>query len=217
MRGAFWVAIVSVAAVVGIGPEVSAFAHGWDLAVDTPVEFTFDKSGPNKPAPGNTAAKWSDTTSTNVSGSKVMLTTPLHIGIGYEDYSVIQKINAGGGCTGNCSGHGKESIQMVDVMVHLPIAGFNVGLGYGQGQANFDAIVAAAPGNPNSAHHAAAEQVFLVLGIPTGKNWDVHLGYHWITVSTNKDIKYPTQTSGFDQFQGSGEMLSLGVQYSWGR
>jgi hypothetical protein len=212
----FSLAILGIVTAATAFPWSSALAHGWDFAVDTPVLFTFDKSGPNKPAPGSSAATWRDTTSTDVSGSKVMLTTPLHIGIGYEDYSVSQHFNVGGSCNGNCGGHATESIQMVDVMVHLPIAGLNVGLGYGQGQASLDAIGPPGGPNPNISHHANAQQAFLVLGVPMGKHWDAHLGYHWISVE-QKAITGPGQNPPYDQFQGNGEMLSFGLQYSWGR
>jgi hypothetical protein len=192
-------------------------AAGWSFTADTPLSFTFDKPAVNKQVnPAGAQGNWSNKTTTDVSGAKVMLIAPFHIGVGYEDYTVNQTFTAGPPCIVVCAGHAHINIQMVDVMIDIPTRFLNIGLGFGQGQANLQAI-APSPGGiyvPNLARHADAQQAFLVLGIPLGTRWDLHVGYHWVTVQ-EKDIKFAGQNPPFDKFQGSGEMLSAGARLNF--
>jgi hypothetical protein len=189
-------------------------AAGWSFTADAPLSYTFDKGAVNKLLnPAGAQGNWSSKTSTDVSGSKVMLIAPFHIGVGYEDYTVNQTFTAGPPCTVVCAGHAHLNIQMVDVMIDIPTRFLNIGLGFGQGQASLEAL-APPNGTPNLARHADAQQAFLVLGIPLGTRWDLHVGYHWVTVQ-EKDIKFAGQNPPYDKLQGSGTMLSAGARLNF--
>ena len=129
------ISILSAAAIaVFLGFASSSFAEGWSFTADTPLSYTFDKPAVNKQVnPNGAQGFWSSKTSTDVSGSKVMLISPFHIGVGYEDYTVTQKFTAGPPCILICAGHAHINIQMVDVAIDIPTRFLNIGLGFGQG------------------------------------------------------------------------------------
>jgi len=214
--------LAAMAACMGFGCgafESEAFAAGWSLTLDTPLSFTFSNANASSPAPGNSAATWQNRTTTDVSGSKVLLIAPFHVGVGYEDYSFVQKLDypsqGGGVGTARIS----TNIRIYDLVVDVPMEYLNLTLGYGQGTANTDIEAVSGGGvgqsNPNPIRDAKVTQTFVVVGIPLGARVDIHLGYHWVTIEDN-DIVSPGNNPGpHDQTQQSGQMLSAGLRLNF--
>jgi hypothetical protein len=210
MRRVIFVAVF-LAAILMVGfPLIEGRAlAGWSLTVDTPETFTFAHSNVNTTvAAGNQPAAYTSQTTTDVSGSKVTLIAPFHIGIGYEDYSVAQNAVCLP-CGNNAFVKFRANFQFYDVLVDLPLHWLNVSLGYGMGTARMTAVLP--PGNPViSIQPADASQYFLVLGIPFGP-FDIHLGYHRITTE-EKDVIPSGSPGPYDKAQASGDMLSAGLR-----
>jgi hypothetical protein len=210
---------ISMAIGVGLVPAIfagSAFAEGWALTVDTPLSYTFNSGNASTPASTNNngPATWHNRTTTDVSGSKVLLIAPFHLGVGYEDYSFTEKIdfptNPGTG-----TGQVKTNLRIYDVVVDIPMKHLNLTLGYGQGTADTDITsFVAGQNNPTPIRGATVSQYFLVAGIPLGKSFDFHLGYHWLTIQ-GKDISAPGSNGPFDQTKQDGQMLSAGLRLNF--
>lgn len=209
---------VVVATVAGLVPGLfagSAQAEGWALTVDTPLSFTFNSGDASSPRAGSSAATWRNRTTDDVSGSKVLLIFPFHLGVGYEDYSFKQKIDfpLNPGVTG--TGQLATNVRIVDVVVDIPMKYLNLTLGYGSGTADTDiSTFVAGQSNPQPIRNANVSQYFLTAGIPLGKSFDLHVGYHWVTIEA-KDIQQQGQTGPFDQTSQSGQMLSAGLRLNF--
>jgi hypothetical protein len=205
--------LTALAAMFGLLTVAPAHAAGWALTIDTPLSFTFNGAEADTPAPTHGQATWNGNTTTQVSGSKVLLITPIHIGFGYEDYSVRNKVDypTGPGTTG--TSRVDTNIRLYDIALDLPTRFLNFTLGYGQGTANTDfanvggTTVGQPP--PNPIRNAAVTQYFLTVGIPLGQTFDVHIGYHWVTIQS-QDVTTPG--SAPDQSKFSGQMLSAGLR-----
>jgi hypothetical protein len=176
----------------------------------------------NKQAPGSGGfAAYDHRTSTDVSGSKVMLIAPFHVGVGYEDYNVRETTTVAsptGPCpAAPCGGTFKMNVRMVDVMLDIPMQYLNLGLGYGQGEADVDIALPASVGAVIAPiRHANVTQAFITVGIPLGARLDLHLGYHWVQVA-EKDLAFASGGGGGtpDKLQASGEMLSAGLRLNF--
>ena len=206
-------ALLIAVAIASTGLAATSNAAGWAITADTPLSYTFDKKQASDPIPPNNGfAEFSDTTASNVSGSKVMIIAPFHVGVGYEDYSVKQKLNIPP--CGFCSqGNLRLGIRMTDVMIDIPGRFVNLGLGYGTGTADVEINLPAALGIvAPAAHNVSAEQTFIVLGIPLGQRFDLHVGYHVVTV----DRKIVKDSNGnLSHLQESGSMLSAGARLNF--
>jgi hypothetical protein len=202
--------IVAVATLAALA-ALSGTGRAADLAlsVDTPLSFAFDKGIVAQPATSTSStAYWNHRTSTDVSGYKVLLIAPFHLGVGYEDYTVRQGINFTCGMPTNCAGNLKMDFQFVDVVLDLPTRFVNIGLGYGAGQATG---TASSQFNTSSTGHAGATQTFVTLGIPLGTSFDVHVGYHWVSV----EQKEFNAGGGAQKLEASGEMLWAGLRLNF--
>lgn len=191
-----------------------SFAAGWSLTADAPLSYSFDKGAASIPAVGSSVATWRNRSASDVSGSKVLLIAPFHVGIGYEDYSFSQKVDF---ATGGPPGAARitTDVRIYDIAVDIPMRLLNLTLGAGTGSANTDIVViAGGVGSPAPIWNADVTQAFVTLGIPLGANWDLHAGYHWVSIQ-NKNIVKPGQTSNFDKLQQSGEMLSAGFRLNF--
>lgn len=191
----------------------TTFAADWALTVDTPLSYTFNKKAIADPIPPNNGqAVFTDTTTGNVIGSKVMLIAPFHIGVGYEDYSVRQKVNIPV-CACPAQGEVRLGIRMIDVMVDIPTRVFNFGLGYGFGTADVDIGLPSAIGiNVNPVRHANAEQTFAVLGLALGQRLDVHLAYHLVSI---QGVTFRDSSGTQSKLTASGSMLSGGLRLNF--
>jgi hypothetical protein len=193
-------------------------AAGWSFTADSPVSYSFDQAHVNKMSPTSGGfAAYDHRTTTDVSGAKVMLIAPFHVGVGYEDYTVRDTTTVGapgGPCIGVCNGTFTMKVRMVDVMLDIPMHYLNLGVGYGQGEADVDIFL---PAIVNSVvapiRHAAVTQAFLTLGIPLGMRWDLHLGYHWVQVE-EKDVIGGANPIP-DKLQAGGQMLSAGLRLNF--
>ena len=207
-------ALFIAVAIASMGLAATSNAAGWSLTADSPLSYTFDKAAATIPASGSTAADWRNRSTSDVSGSKVMLIAPFHLGVGYEDYSFSQKVDF---VTGGPPGTARitTNVRMYDVALDLPMRLLNVTLGGGTGSASSDVqVVAGGVGSPAPIHNADVSQAFLIAGIPMGASWDLHVGYHWVSIQ-NKDIVKPGQTGNFDKLQQSGQMLSAGLRLNF--
>jgi hypothetical protein len=218
MRRSIWMA-VAAATFLGLAPH--AFAAGWALTLDTPLSYTFNDASATTPSPGGAPANWHNRTTTEVSGSKVLLIAPFHVGIGYEDYSVAQSFDfVAGGNNAPAVGKAVTNLRIYDLVVDVPMKYLNVTLGYGSGTADTDLFQTAGPGtggqNPTPIRNANVTQTFLVLGIPLGSRLDIHVGYHWIKIQ-EQDIVHPGPGAQGtpDQTALSGEMLSAGLRLNF--
>lgn len=203
---------VAAAALFGLVPH--AFAAGWALTVDAPLSYSFKDTNVNKPNPqgGGGVGQYDKQTTGDVSGSKVLLITPFHVGVGYEDYSVSQDITISN-CPSGCSGKAKINFQIIDVVIDIPLKYLNIGLGYGSGNANVDIDLPAGAGGTLKVRNANVDQVFLTLGIPLGAHLDLHVGYHRVSVE-EKDF-VTGGSSQPDQLLVSGDMLSAGLRLNF--
>ena len=217
--------VAALAAFLGFA-SVSSGA-GWALTADTPLSYTFDQPHLNKQSPTSGGFAAYDHRSTgDVSGSKVMLISPFHVGVGYEDYSVRQTTTVGSNTPGqgcpagvSCAGSFRMNVRMVDVAVDIPMRFVNLSVGYGQGEADVDIVLPAIVGAMFAPiRHAAVTQTFVTLGIPLGARLDVHLGYHWVQVA-EKDLVNANSGGGGggapDKLQASGQMLSAGLRMNF--
>jgi hypothetical protein len=208
--------VAALAAVLGFVPY--AFAAGWSLTLDTPVSYAFKSTSATIPTPNSAPAPWRNQTTTDVSGSKVLLIAPFHVGIGYEDYSVAGQFDFFGQNNAPSIGKAVTQFRIYDIVVDVPMKYLNVTLGYGQGTADTDVFQVSGPGtggqNPGPIRGAKVSQVFLTLGIPLGERLDVHLGYHRVTVES-QDITKPGSNGPFDQTDLSGDMLSAGLRFNF--
>jgi hypothetical protein len=211
--------IGAVLTAVGLLAGSSAFAAGdWALTVDTPLSYTFNSGNATTGASGGAPATWHSRTATNVSGSKVLLIAPFHVGVGYEDYSFAQKADftQGGGGTGIAQLN--TNVRIYDVVVDIPMKHLNLTLGYGTGTADTDLTIVNGGGGGNSPapiRNANVSQYFLVAGIPLGKSLDLHLGYHWVTIA-EEDLTNTGNNGGpNDQTKLSGQMLSAGLRFNF--
>jgi hypothetical protein len=203
----------AAAALLGLVPH--AFAAGWALTVDAPLSFTFNNANASSPAPGNSAATWHNRTTTDVSGSKVLLIAPFHVGVGYEDYSFRSKLDyPTQGGTGVAQV--QTNLRIYDLVLDIPMKYLNVTVGYGSGTADTDIEPLGTPGqtSPAPIRNATVTQVFLVLGIPLGARVDVHVGYHRLTIE-DKDIVTTGNPGPYDQTQQNGDMLSAGLRLNF--
>lgn len=213
LKMALLAAMLGLVAVVAESP---ARAAGWAITIDTPLSYTFNSGDATTSTANSPPATWNGRSTTQVSGSKVLLITPIHIGFGYEDYSVKNNITFPQG-SGTGTGQITTSIRMYDVALDLPMKYLNLTLGYGQGTADTDfAVISAGSGGaPNPIRNATATQVFLVVGIPLGQTFDIHVGYHWLTVQ-QQDIVTPGSGGGpSPQTQQDGQMLSAGLRFNF--
>ena len=188
----------------------TSYAAGWSLTADTPLSYTFDKSNANQPPPGcvgSCYATWDHRSTGSVSGSKVLLIAPFHLGVGYEDYSIAQNLSIVPPCGGACTGKVKANLQITDIAIDIPTRFLNFTLGYGAGQANVDILV----GSPLPVHHVNVSQAFVAIGIPLGSALDIHAGYHWVSVE-KKDF---TTGGGTNQILLNGQMLSAGLRLNF--
>jgi hypothetical protein len=185
------------------------FAAGWALSVDTPLSYAFDKGNANQNSQGaSNQATWNHRSTDNVSGSKVLLIAPFHLGVGYEDYTVGDTITIPNGNGSTSQGNVKANFQIADAVVDLPMRWLNLGLGYGSGQVNTTIVSQ----STITARHADVSQTFVTLGIPLGKSLDVHVGYHWVSVEKKE---FQTGGQGTNQILLSGEMLSAGLRFNF--
>lgn len=194
----------------------SALAAGWAITLDTPLSYTFNSGNSNTPAAGRAPSTWNGSSTTQVSGSKVLLITPIHIGFGYEDYSVRNGLTfpAFGG-TG--TGQVNTNFRIYDVALDLPMRYLNLTFGYGQGTADTDFTVLSGPpgtGTPSPIRNATVTQYFAVVGIPLGERLNIHVGYHWLTVQA-KDMVIPGTNPPFDQTLLDGQMVSAGIRLNF--
>ncbi len=199
----------------------------WSIAVDFPASYTFDHDKANKRV--NAAGgfgQYNDTTTHNITGAGVFLISPWHVGIGYESYTIKQDITVGpqtgnNGCTPNCDGSIELTMYMVDILIDIPMRYLNLGLGYGSGEASYNILLSqqggggGGGGGPLPVRHANVDQIFVMLGLPLGRHFDVHLGYHLVSVE-EKGIVGTGQNNGpFDTLQASGELYTLGARYNF--
>ena len=196
---------VLLGVIAGAVLAAPSFAAGWALTADTPLSYSFDKGIVNQPFSGSNTASWTHRTTTDVSGSKVLLIAPFHLGAGYEDYTVSQTV---GSCGAGCTGKVRTNLQIVDVVIDIPMRFLNIGLGYGEGQANTDVMV----GGNTPLRHMNVSQTFVTLGIPLGASLDIHAGYHWVSVEKKDFLAGATNPS---QILLSGEMLSAGLRLNF--
>lgn len=200
----------------------SAKSATWAIAVDLPVAYTFDHDKLNKRARGSGGfGQYNDTTTQNISGAAVFLISPWHVGIGYESYTIKQDISVGprdpnNGCTQNCDGSIEFDLKMIDILIDIPMRYLNLGLGYGTGEASFDTILSPQQGQgPLPIRHANVDQYFVILGLPLGRHFDVHFGYHHVSVE-EKDLFGAGQNQGpFDTLQASGDLVTFGARYNF--
>lgn len=198
-------------AVCGITASTS-FAAGWSFTADAPLSYTFDNKKASSPLPPNNGfSEFTDTTSSNVSGSKVMLIAPFHVGVGYEDYSVQQKLNIPP-CACSFQGKLRLGIRMTDLMVDIPMRALNIGFGYGTGTADVSFTLPAVIGITVPTAHVNVEQTFIVLGVPLGQRLDLHLGYHIVSVQRKTVLD---SSGNLSKLQESGSMLSAGARLNF--
>jgi hypothetical protein len=202
----------AAAALFGLVPHASA--AGWALTLDAPLSFTFNDAATTKPAPANSAANWRNRTSTEVSGSKVLLIAPFHVGVGYEDYSVGQKVDYTSGGGAPAVAKLVANFRIYDLVLDIPMKYLNVTLGYGSGSADTDIVSVGQQGNPAPIRTATVTQYFLTLGIPLGTRVDLHVGYHRLMVE-EKDVIPPGSPAPYDQLQLSGDMISAGLRLNF--
>ena len=200
----------TAAALLGFVPH--AFAAGWALTVDTPLSYSFKEANVNKTNAGGGVGQYDKQTTGDVSGSKVLLIAPFHVGVGYEDYSVSQDITISN-CPSPCAGKAKINFQIIDVVIDIPLHYLNIGLGYGSGTANVDIELPQGAGGTLKVRNANVDQIFVTLGIPLGQHLDLHVGYHRVSVE-EKDL-VTGGNSQPDQLLVSGDMLSAGLRLNF--
>jgi hypothetical protein len=143
-----------------------AWADTLALSVDVPVSYSFSES----------ALK-----ADKASGAIIGISLPLLIGIGAEAYKV----------TGTVSGTTQaveNKVTMLDVFFDAPVPVIDLRLGAGIGRGQFDT-----PPGSDSFDTATMTQLFVSLGYPFLKVFDVHVGYHAIggkakDKATNADL-----------------------------
>jgi hypothetical protein len=208
--------LVLAAAIVaaGILTASNALAAGWSLLIDAPVSYTFNSSDANTPTTPSNLVSWQNPTTQTVSGSAALLITPIHIGFGYEDYSVQNKITFPTGGNGTGTGLISTNLRFYDIALDLPMKHLNLTFGYGQGTADTDFVplTGGSQGTPTPIRNATASQYFLLVGIPLGQTFDLHVGYHWVTIAP-KDLASSSGTNGQTKFDG--QMLSAGLRFNF--
>jgi hypothetical protein len=189
----------------------SACAAGWSFTLDVPLVYTFDSKAINKPIPPNTGtANFTDRSSGDVLGMKLMVIAPFHVGVGYEDYSTVPNI-AVSGFPG--TGSVRLGIRMVDVMVDIPGRIFSLGLGYGVGTASVDInLPAAVPQTVAPLRRVNAQQGFAVIGVALRPRLDLHLAYHSVSVDP---VRVSDSGGNLSALRASGQMVSAGVRLNF--
>ena len=134
-----------------------AQADIFSVAADVPVNYAFDDGSRVK----------------EVEGTKISVSFPFLIGLGYEEYDVTQTLSGIDPVTGvQGSGNFISTISMLDIFFTLPVPVVNIVLGLGAGTAKFT--------GPNSQFLKSADlsQYYVSVGIPFAAILDIHLGYH---------------------------------------
>ena len=167
-----------------------AQAEFFSVAVDVPVDFSFDDASTVK----------------EVSGAKFSVSFPFLVGLGYENYDVTQ-IQCGIDPITNTVVTGKDfvsTITMLDIFFTLPIPFVNIVLGLGSGTAKFV--------GPNSQflNNADLTQYYVSVGIPFAVILDLHVGYHVISGAADPSTLGVSQ--GFTKKVMDGNMTSIGLK-----
>ena len=169
-----------------------AQAEFFSVAVDAPVAFSFDDASTVK----------------DVSGSKISVSFPFLIGLGYENYDVTQTLSGIDPITTSpTTGNFVSTITMLDVFFTLPIPFINIVLGLGSGTAKFE--------GPNSQFYKTANlsQYYVSVGIPFAAILDLHVGYH--VISGEAESTSPVAIGGNPAVLNrkmDGNMTSIGLK-----
>jgi hypothetical protein len=156
----FAVAVAAVAFVAG-GAN-AAMAQQWQVTADIPVNFTFVDDSPDGESISADA----------VSGFRLGIITPLHVGVGMTRASATVNEYTLNGEDQNFN------FSFTDLLIGFNISRLTVTLGYGVGKLTFDPPSSALAGFELSFGEADATQTIVGLGFMVADNWDVHVGYH---------------------------------------
>lgn len=160
---------------------IFAASNAWAvmLAVDVPFQYNFDDGG----------------SADKVSGFKAGIALPFFpaflIGVAVEDYEIEEEV-----------GNDTATIAFAvnDIIVEIPFVLFTLGLGAGQGEAEFELPLSGIK------ETADVSQIFASLGIPFGV-FDLHLGWHQVSVDKIETVIGTTPV----EIDVSGTMWSLGI------
>ena len=151
----------------------------FSVAADLPLQYNFSE--------GEAAD--------DVSGLKVSVSLPFFVGFGLEQYTA----------TVDSTGLKREvEFSIFDLYVNLPIPAVIIGIGVGVGTAS---VTDTPETTGQSLSDAALSQYFVTLGYPIFPLFDIHVGYH--VISGTSDVKVNgIKTS---ELVLDGNMLSVGV------
>ncbi|HEX7926514.1 MAG TPA: hypothetical protein VF678_02915 [bacterium] len=191
------IALLSLAVMASLAVANSAFALSF--SVDVPYQFTLD----NKIMDTQKSITLKNQDSTKAKGF-ILGASAGWLGVGYEKYDVDGKATTLG-----FPFDFTLTYQFYDVFLDLPFPVIHPVIGYGKGT-----VFLATDGLPSGlgAHiePGDASQTFARVGIPIGPLFDLHLGYHVVTVA---DAKFKNSTG--DKLKTSGEMWTVGARLGW--
>lgn len=161
----------------------AAYAAFFSVGLDVPLQYSFEDGG----------------SADDVSGFKATLSLPFFVGFGVENYTAT---------VNSSSANTEVEFSFFDLFVNLPIPAIIIGLGVGVGSAT----VTQSPETTGLAFEDAdLFQYFVTLGYPVFPLFDIHLGYH--VVSGTSDVKL--NGSKVQEANLDGTMLSLGISFGF--
>jgi hypothetical protein len=208
-----------VAAACGwAGPAWAA----WGVSLDAPLRYIFDDPHvtTKNASSSNSPPTWKDVEGSPVDGVLLAVSTPLalfdllHLGVGYDAYSVKAALLAGN-CTSDCDVTINFDFEVFNLLLDIPTRFANFGVGYGMGSL---ATKVKVPSSANgvSVRNADVTQLVMSVGAVFGR-FDIHLGYRIVSV---EKVPIEDKNSGQvnnnpDHLAASGRLLSLGARMNF--
>jgi hypothetical protein len=171
-------------------PSAWAQKNSYTLAVGVPVNYHFTKDQTTNTAPD---AK-------SPSGYRIMLETPIHLGLGYAQYK--------SGFKNPSAPYSNRDItyRLLEVQATANFDAWLIGLGYGTGKAAFDPVSAGGFDFADSKAH----ELYVLLGFMLGQNWDLRLSYHALVVNAELTFGGATTIGDIGALMG---VLGVGYHY----
>jgi hypothetical protein len=173
-------------------PAAVAQQSGYTLVFGVPVSYQFTKDETTNQAP---PAK-------SPSGLRVMLDTPVHVGIGFASYQ---------------SGFAEQAVpwagrdikySLLELQYTIPIGIVLLGIGGGVGSAEFTPERATFGPIVQDFKKSDAKEWFLMLGAMLGKSWDVRASLHGLVINAELETNGAPSTGDLGAF-----LWTLGFGY----